>query len=31
LEANYYMLSNCGAAKDSWESLGLQRDQTSQS
>ena len=25
------MLSNCGAREDSWESLGLQRDQTSQS
>ena len=25
------MLSNCGAGEDSWESLGLKRDQTSQS
>ena len=25
------MLSNCGAGEDSWESLGLQRGQTSQS
>ena len=25
------MLSNCGAREDSWESLGLQGDQTSQS
>ena len=25
------ILSNCGAGEDSWESLGLQRDQTSQS
>ena len=25
------MLSNCGAGEDSWESLGLQGDQTSQS
>ena len=25
------MLLNCGAGEDSWESLGLQRDQTSQS
>ena len=25
------MLSNCGAGEDSWESLGLQADQTSQS
>ena len=25
------MLSNCGAEEDSWESLGLQEDQTSQS
>ena len=25
------MLSNCGAGEDSWESLGLQWDQTSQS
>ena len=25
------MLSNCGAGEDSWESLGLQEDQTSQS
>ena len=24
-------LSNCGAEEDSWESLGLQGDQTSQS
>ena len=26
-----YMLSNCGAEEDSWESLGLQGDQTTQS
>ena len=25
------MLSNCGAGEDSWEFLGLQGDQTSQS
>jgi len=25
------MLSNCGAGEDSWESLGLQEDPTSQS
>ena len=25
------MISNCGAGEDSWESLGQQRDQTSQS
>ena len=25
------MLSNCGAGEDSWESLGQQEDQTSQS
>ena len=25
------MLSNCGAGEDSWESLGLQEEQTSQS
>ena len=25
------MLSNCGAGEDSWESLGLRRDETSQS
>ena len=25
------MLSNCGAGEDSWESLGLRGDQTSQS
>ena len=28
--AKELMLSNCGARKDSWEFLGLQRDQTSQ-
>ena len=29
--AEELMLSNCGAGEDSWESLGLQEDQTSQS
>ena len=29
--AEELMLSNCGAGEDSWESLGLKRDQTSQS
>ena len=29
--AEGWMLSNCGAREDSWESLGLQADQTSQS
>ena len=28
---NMYNVSNCGAAEDSWESLGQQEDQTSQS
>ena len=28
---HWRMLSNCGAGEDSWESLGLQGDQTSQS
>ena len=27
----YAMLHNCGAGEDSWESLGQQEDQTSQS
>ena len=31
LSAKELMLSNCGAGEDSWESLRLQRDQTSQS
>ena len=31
LGAKELMLLNCGAGEDSWESLGLQRDQTSQS
>ena len=31
LRAKKLMLSNCGARKDSWESLGQQGDQTSQS
>ena len=31
LSAEESMLSNCGAGEDSWESLGLQGDQTSQS
>ena len=31
LRAKEFTLSNCGAREDSWESLGLQRDQTSQS
>ena len=31
LSAKVLMLSNCGAGEDSWESLGLQGDQTSQS
>ena len=31
LRAEELMLSNCGAGEDSWESLGQQRDQTSQS
>ena len=26
-----YMLSNCGAEEDSWESLGVQGDQVTQS
>ena len=30
-KAEELMLSNCGAEEDSWESLGLQEDQTSQS
>ena len=30
-EAKELMLLNCGVGEDSWESLGLQRDQTSQS
>ena len=30
-ECERTMLSNCGAGEDSWESLGLQGDQTSQS
>ena len=30
-ECERMMLSNCGAGEDSWESLGLQGDQTSQS
>ena len=30
-EQQELMLSNCGAGEDSWESLGLQGDQTSQS
>ena len=29
--AEELMLLNCGAGEDSWESLGLQGDQTSQS
>ena len=31
LSAKELMLSNCGAGEDSWESLALQEDQTSQS
>ena len=31
LRAEELMLSNCGAAEDSWESLGLQGDQTNES
>ena len=31
LSAKELMLSKCGAGEDSWESLGLQGDQTSQS
>ena len=31
LSAEELMLLNCGAGEDSWESLGLQGDQTSQS
>ena len=31
LKAEELMLSNCGAREDTWESLGLQGDQTSQS
>ena len=31
LSTEELMLSNCGAGEDSWESLGLQGDQTSQS
>ena len=31
LSAEQLMLLNCGAGEDSWESLGQQRDQTSQS
>ena len=31
LGAEELMLLNCGVGEDSWESLGLQRDQTSQS
>ena len=30
LSAKELMLLNCGAGEDSWESLGLQGDQTSQ-
>ena len=30
LSAEELMLLNCGVGEDSWESLGLQRDQTSQ-
>ena len=29
LNVKEWMLSNCGAREDSWESFGLQRDQTS--
>jgi len=29
--AEEFMLSNCGIGEDSWESLGEQGDQTSQS
>ena len=29
LSANKLMLLSCGVGEDSWESLGLQRDQTS--
>ena len=29
--SHVWMLSNCGVGEDSWESLGLQGDQTSQS
>ena len=31
LSAEELMLLNCGVGEDSWESLGLQGDQTSQS
>ena len=31
LSAEEFMLLNCGVGEDSWESLGLQGDQTSQS
>ena len=31
IEAEELMLLNCGVVEDSWESLGLQRDKTSQS
>jgi len=31
LSAEELMLSNCGTAEDSWESLGLKGDQTTQS
>ena len=31
LSAEELMLSHCGAEEDTWESLGLQGDQTSQS
>ena len=31
LSTEELMLLNCGAGEDSWESLGLQGDQTSQS
>ena len=31
LSTKEFVPSNCGAGKDSWESPGLQRDQTSQS
>ena len=31
LSTEELMLSNCGVGKDSWDSLGQQGDQTSQS
>ena len=31
IKARQRAFVNCGAEEDSWESLGLQRDQTSQS